>query len=146
MILLSGRDKVKTIEQKISKDLSEKVDKNIKLPYEFSAPKRVEKSKCEVKTPVITLNGVDYPQDLFVGYGYFNDGLVAFLKKEFTKLGALYETLDSEYIGGIRDTSGIYKDLNECINELKFELDLKTMKYKQIKANEKTQDATQMGE
>lgn len=146
MIMLTGRDKVKVVEQKIVKDLSEKTGKNIKLPYEFSAPKKVGNLKCEVKTPVITLNGVDYPQDLFVGYGYFHDGLVAFLKSDYIKLGALYEELSGEYIGGIRDDSGAYKDLNECINELKFELDLKTMNYKQIKANEKAENATQMGE
>lgn len=148
MILLSGRDKVKTVEQKIVKDLSEKIGKNVKLPYEFSAPKKVENSKCEVKSPVITINDIDYPQDIFVGYGYLNNSLVAFIKSDYNDMGlcSLYETLSGEYIGGIRDKSGIYKDLNECVNELKFEIDLKTMKYKQIKANEKTENPSQMGE
>lgn len=146
MIMLTGKDKVKVVEQKIIKDLSEKIDAKSRLPYVFSAPKRIDKNICEVTSKVITLNGVDYPQDMFLGYGYFQDGMVAFIKEDYLKLGAVYETLGGDYIGGIRDASGAHKDLNECINELKFELDLKAMKYKQIKANEKTENATQMGE
>ena len=128
--MLTGLEqkKLNSLKLKIMKDLSQAISQDLILPYDCSKEEKVERGVYRIQIPVLRVNGKVYPQNLFCGYGFYNDSKVLFLPAEYAELGAIYRTAGSDWVYGIKESSSGAP--NEVAEIIEFELDLKRNKYK----------------
>ena len=130
MLGLIEKQKIEKLKTQITSDLSKKVSDDVVLPFVFTDAIKTGKGKYMISSPVFTLDGKVYPCNLFWSYGVYEDAIVAFIHGDYPTLGALYRTINDEWLRGIKaeKTNGnIFESYSSLLD---FELDLKNNKYR----------------
>lgn len=130
MVINFDKDKIERLKRIIKEDFSKYIGGNGVLPYEFLNEIKTGKGIYNYDIPVMKINEKVYPQNLFCGYGYYDDSVVMFLPVEYSSYGDIYRTAGSDWIYGIKEKSSKGINPEDLKDVLKVEFDLRKNKYK----------------
>ncbi|MBQ4542196.1 MAG: hypothetical protein IJA23_05055 [Clostridia bacterium] len=148
MLAVIEKQKIEKLKTQITNDLSKKITEEMVLPFAFTDAIKTGKGKYMISAPVFILDGKAYPYNLFWSYGVYADSIVAFLNDGYSSLGALYKTINDEWLPGIKAEKTNGNVFESYSTLLDFELDLRNNKYKIVDGKDEAANAaaSQRGE